>query len=276
MADYDPSTLSDEELDKLIAGEDIEPTPPEAGTPAPTEEEVPPAPAAPETEEETPPADPAPQPAVEEEEEVRPPSRREQLRVQQLLNKMSQQPETPAPQAPAQIQGLNYAEELDADEETIKRLEEDRAAAVAAATKQQSDFQIQLQSSEWRTKLDIDAPQVESKYEVLNPNDSEHFHPVLADTLSSWYLNQVQYDAQTNTVRNPNLRWGEFVEGVMELAEEIANTKVATATQNITRQAAQTAIRPDGSSSKKLNLNQAPESMTDEELDAFLGQAFPK
>lgn len=274
MIDVDPSTLTDEELDRAIAGEEIDPpASDDGGTPPPTDEEAEQTPPAADPAPDTPPADPpATEPEVVED-DPKPPSRREQLRVQQLLNKMSQpaRPQTTVtPQsAPG---GLNYSEELDADAETIQRLEADRSAAIARA---QQDSAVQIQSSEWRTMLNIDAPQVESKYDFLNPKDAEKFHPVLADTLSNWYLQTSQFDAQTGNVGSPQMRWGEFVDGIYELAEEIAATKIQTATKNITRQAANTGIRPDGSAAKKLNLNQAPQDMSDDELDAFLAQSFP-
>lgn len=244
--------MSDEELDKLIAGEPEEETPteepeqpqPEGEPEEPTEEE-------PETE--------APE---------TPPSRREQLRINQLLAKMKQQP-----QEQPKAKGLNYAEELDAEPEVIQKLESDRQAASDASYQRAME---QVKTSEWRTMLNVDAPQVETRYDILNPRNEEKFHPALAEGLTNWYLNMTGYDAEKKTVNNPDIRWGDFVDGVMELAEEIATSKVETATKTIKQQAANTAIRPDGSTTKSLNLNQAPESMSDEELDAVIAQAIPK
>jgi hypothetical protein len=62
------------------------------------------------------------------------------------------------------------------------------------------------------------------------------------------------------------------MESVVELAEEIAATKVSTTQKNLTKQVAKTALRPDGGTAKKLDLTKAPGDMTDEELDAFLTQ----
>ena len=281
----DPSSLTDEELDKLIAGELLPEE--EEGTPPAEPVVEPPIPPAPKEGEEDPkpepkkedeePTPPAPAPAPAEEEEPDPvvaPSRREQLRIQQLLSKMKQEPRQQTNKPVADPDSLNYAEELDADPEIIKRLEDDRKRTSDASY----DRAVKLnESSQWQTLLYVDAPQIEAKYKILNPKDTENFHPVLAEALTQRYLNMVGYDPQTKLVDRPNIRWSEFVESEMELADEIAATRVASTTTNLKKQAATTALRPDGSSSAtKLNLNQAPESMTDEELDAYLASAFPK
>lgn len=269
MADLpDPSTLSDEELDKIINGEEL-----------PEEEEQPDSQDAPEEEEEAPDEEvveeeEAPEVVEEEtqdkpEEEEKPPSRREQLRIRQILAKSKQQPTSPKAPEPT---GLNYEEELDTDSDTRKRLEDDRRAY--AEEVRQATLR-EMHSSEWRTRLDIDAPQVASKHGFLNHNDKEKFKPEVADALNTWYLDMAGFDAETNTVTNPTIRYGEFVDGVVELAKEIAGNMVENTTKQIKTQAAKAGLRPDGSSSKKLNLNQAPESMTDEELDAIISQAIP-
>jgi len=270
MPDVDPSTLSDEELDKLIQGdtteetegEEAEGTDPKDADPKEddeTTEEV-------ETDETT-----EGDEVEEPETPVTPPSRREQLRIQQLLGKMGKKSDD-SHQAIDPSKSLNYAEELDADPEIIKRLEADRQSTADTSYKR---AETMARTMQWETMLNIDAPQIETKYDMLNPKDTEHFHPAIADSLSKWYLNQVGYDADTKSVQTPGVRWSDFVDGVMELADEIAASKVATATKNIKSQAAKTGLRPDGSSTKKLNLNRAPEAMTDEELDAMIATAIP-
>ena len=62
----------------------------------------------------------------------------------------------------------------------------------------------------------------------------------------------------------------------MELVEEIAGQKNAQTVKNVTKQAAQTGLRPDGSSAPRMNLNKAPQDMTMEELYASIGQKPPK
>lgn len=261
MADdyVDPTTLSDEELDAAL-----NPQPEEVEVPTPETPEVPETPEIPE----------APVVPVEEEEipeapvEEPQPSRREQLRINQLLKKYGD-PEAPSqPSQAPKPSGMNYQEELEADAETTQRLEADRQAAANNAYEQGLR---QADSIEFRTRLEIDAPKIEGKYPQLS-KDSEEFNPVLADTINQMYLNHVGFDPNTGFVQNKGVRYSDYVESMFELADEMGSKKVEAARTNITKQAAQTGLRPDGSVTKSLNLNKGPQEMSDEELDAYLKQ----
>jgi hypothetical protein len=202
--------------------------------------------------------------------EERPPSRRETLRIQQLLKKYGPPKET---QVPSKRQdALDYQQALDADPEVIQQLEADRQA------EGQAQYNLGLEQAktiEWRTSLKIDAPVIESKYPVLNPQ-SEEFHPAVADAVNNWYLGMSGYNPETGTVANSSIGYAEFVEGFMELVQETAGQKNAQTVRNVAKQAATTGLRPDGSSAKRLNLNKAPEEMTNEELYAAIGQKPPQ
>jgi len=209
------------------------------------------------------------QPAEEEQKEEepseeRPPSRREELRIQQLLQKMKQQD---APRPEPQQKQLDYTQELAADDETVKLLERDRE--LYGKTQYNAGLE-QAKSIQFHTRLEIDAPKIEEKHRILNKEDKENFNPVVADAINSWYLSAVGYDPQSGIVQNSDIRYADFVEGLFELADEIASNKVAKTSKNIVKQAANTALRPDGSSPDRLNLNKAPQDMTDKELDAYL------
>lgn len=261
----DPTTLSDEELNKAL-GE--EPEAPEE--PNPAEGAEPETPPAGEVEEE--PADPEEPKDPPEKEEPKEPSRRESLRIQQVLAKLKEQgrdPQTPVKREDA----LDYAEELNADPETIKRLQDDRQAAERA---QYEAGRRQADSIQFHTRLEIDAPRVEAKFPFLDTTNKETFNPVAADAMNRKYLQMVGYNQETDTVMYPNLRYADFVEAEVEFANEIAEQRIATSTKNIAKAAASTGLRPDGSTAKKMNLNQAPQSMSDEELDAIIAQAIPK
>ena len=216
------------------------------------------------TEEEAP-EEPEEQPESEE----RPPSRRESLRIQQLLQKMKESKQEPTPEVP---NALDYGQALDADPEVIKKLEEDRAKY--GQTVRDQTLQ-KLESIQFHNRLEIDAPRVESKYPALDKSSND-FNPAVADALNASYLSLVGYDPQTDTVRNPNIRYSDYIEAQMELAEAIAGEKTQKTAQNIAKQAATTGLRPDGSKAKGLNLNQAPEEMTDEELAAAIAATLPK
>lgn len=210
---------------------------------------------------------------VEEEEkeetpEEKPPSRRESLRIQKLVSQLKQVQE--APKTP---QGLDYQNTLDADPEVVQQLEADRKQVSDQAYAQGIK---QAESIRWESRLEIDAPRVESKYPQLDSKSPE-FNPAVADAINTWYLSTSGYDSQTQTVANSNVRYADFVEGIMELADEMAGEKVAKTTKNIAKQAASTGLRPDGSSAKRLNLdpNRDPGSMSDEELKAMISKAIP-
>lgn len=225
------------------------------------------------SEEETPEEVEEPEGAEEEEtpepaEEERPPSRRESLRIQKLISKMKQQPQAQQYQA----QGMDYRQAINADDEVYNQLEADRQQVANIGF---NEGLSRAQSIQWRTSLELDNPKIEAKYPQLN-KESDQFNPAAADAINSWYLSSVGYDPQTQTVANPGVRYAEFVEGIMELADEMAGARVERTSRNIAQQAASTGLRPDGSTARRMNLNKAPEDMTDEELNAVISQALPK
>ena len=256
----DLTKLTDEELDQAIeSSSELDQSPSEPTTPEVVEEQV-------EAEEAPEEVEAAPAEEVAQEEAPQQPSRRENLRIQQVLERLKQQPQ--APEVP-QATGLDYGTALDADPEVIKQLQDDRQAASQTAYTQGLE---QAKSIQFHTRLEIDAPRVESKYAQLNPDDPENFDKALANAVNTWYLQTSGYDQNTDTVANPNIRYADFVDGIMELGEVIGSRKAQKTVQNVAKQAAQTGLRPDGSSAKRLDLNKSPGAMSDEELDAFLKQ----
>lgn len=202
----------------------------------------------------------------EEQEEEKPPSRRESLRILQVLEKLKDKSQTPAETAP----GMDYKTAIDADPEVIKQLEADRKAVSDAQF--QSGLK-QAQSIQFHTRLEIDAPRVEAKYSQLD-KESADFNPVVANAINQWYLNTVGYDPKNDTVVNSSVRYADFVEGIFELADEVGSEKTANTSKNIAKQAANTGIRPGGGRTKGLDLNKAPKDMTDEELTAVIAQSM--
>lgn len=234
--------------------EDKEETPPEE----PKEETPPQEPEQSEEEE------PAPEePIVEEEgekEAPQPMSKRKAERLAKLENLVSKlkADETPTTVTPT---GMDYGTELNADEETIARLEADRKSAA------QTSFNEGLErakSIQFHTRWELDSPRIESKYPMFDVSSPE-FKEETAKSIVNWYMSTVGYDPITDTVVNEKLRLYDFVEGIMELSDSMAGAKVETTKKNIAKQAAYTGIRPDGSAAK-MNLNKAPEDMTDDEL----------
>lgn len=209
--------------------------------------------------------------------EEKPPSRRETLRVQALLQKYGQPQDRP--KAPSQPNALDYSTALDADPEVVKQLESDRQTVSDAAYLQGLK---QSEVKEWKRDLKFEAPVVEEKFPFLNPRDTVNFNPAAADVMNQKYLRFIGYQpgdperGVPESILYPDVSYREFVEGEMEFVDELASRKVAETTKNIAKQAATTGLRPDGSSAKRLNLNQAPSDMTDEELYAAIGQSKPK
>ena len=140
----------------------------------------------------------------------------------------------------------------------------------------------QSEVKEWKRDLKFEAPVVEEKFPFLNPRDTANFNPAAADVMNQKYLRFIGYqpgDPQKGvpeSILYPDVSYREFVEGEMEFIDELASRKVAETTKNIAKQAATTGLRPDGSSAKRLNLNQSEKDMTLEELYAAIGQTPPK
>lgn len=201
-------------------------------------------------------------------------SRREKLRIVDVLQKYGPPPAQAPVEQPTQP-GMDYSQALEADPATVQQLEADRQAYGKTQFEQGSAQALkQAETIEWRTMLHIDAPQIESKYSFLNPKDEKNFNPAAADALNKMYLGAAGYDDTTKQVANPNIRYADYIDSIMELADELAENKATATTKNIAKQAAKTGIRPDGSTVKRLNLNQAPDKMTDEELDTIINQAM--
>jgi len=267
MEDKAPSELSDEELDKMIQGEEQE------DVESPESEE----PENPQNEEEDKEEQPEPEdtPVEEEQEEERPPSRREQLRIQNLLTKYPdlEKRATQAQSGQKPVQALNYREELETDDETAQRLEQDRQGYGDARYQEginttQQQIKEQIDYSRWETRLLIDSPKVEKAFPILDKT-SEDYHPAVQKAVDTMYLRHVGYNPETQTVTHPDVSYAEFVEANMELVEEIAGVMNQKTVKNVAKQAAHTGLRPDGSSAKRLDLNKAPHQMSDEELDAY-------
>ena len=177
------------------------------------------------------------------------PSRREQLRVRDLLKKYPDLNKTPESKAP------DFRDKVEADEDTRKILEE---TAKEYGQSQYNQGLEQAKTLNWRTNVRVDEMKVDQKFPDL---DSETI-----EDLQDGYLAMVGYDPSTDSVRNPNISWADYVETQVNTANRIAGRKTAESSKNIAKQVAATGLRPDGSSAKGLDLSKSPKDMTDEEL----------
>lgn len=282
MADStkNPADMSDEELDAIINGEELEEAEPAE---APEEQGENP---------ETPKDEPAEadeeeaeleetKEVPEEESEEKPMSRRETLRVNQLLARLKesggtpQEKETPEQTKPT---GIKYEDELDADDETIKTLNADREKygqdLYAQGRKEAEELKARQDAFEFRSMLTSEEPAVLRKYSFMD-KDSDDFDNEATSAMVGKYLNFVGFDTDTNVAKNP-MSYYEFVDSEMEFAQALAEKMTRESQTNLTKQVANTGLRPSGSApSKGLNLSKAPEDMTDEELDAVISQSIP-
>ena len=219
------------------------------------------------------PKTPTEEPSAGEEGEEAPPqmSRRKAERLEKLegLVERLKGPEM-KPKAPTD--GINYREMLDAEPEVYEQLE---AKSQEFGQSQFDAGREQANTIQFHTRLEIDAPKIEAKYPQFD-KDSVEFNPAVADAINKWYLATVGYNSQTNSVQNANVRYADFVEGIMELADNMAGVKTTKTASNIAKQAASTGLRPDGSSARGLDLGKAPEDMTDEELNAVISRDLPR
>lgn len=247
MSDEDTNPVETEEV---IADEtpQVEPT----ATEEPTEVEAP--------EKEEAPAEPEPV-ADEQPEEIpepveEPVSRRANKRIQELTRKLAEAQQH-QPQRPVQRQQL--INEGDYTPEEINGL------AQQYGQEQYSAGLAQANALAFSTRLEIDAPKVATKYPVLDQN-SDNFDPGVSAFINESYLKTVGYDPQVGSVQNNNIRYEEYVEGMMELVDTLSQGKEADSQKNLAKQAAQTGVRPSGI--RKDYSGTDPSKMTLEQLQA--------
>lgn len=263
--------MQEEPTNPNLEEEEVQPSQqPQPSEPAPSE----PAPSQPEELQEPKPSQP--------EQEPQQPSRREQLRVQQLLDRYGP-PGPQRQQAPSQQKKPDFRSRITADDqvyEDLEKLAEEYGEGQYQAG--QSSAAQEVQYSTWRRFLLMDENNIRSKYPELNPSNGDKYHKAVEQALQKDYLTFVGYnpgDPQKGispTVANPDVSYAEYVEARMEFADEIASMKLQGTTQNIAQQAATTGLRPDGSAPKRMDLAKDPTQMSDEELKAAIGATLPR
>lgn len=259
----DPSLMSDEELDAVISNKPTEEEEPKPESQEPEKQE-------PESNE---PEGEQQEPEEKEDpnsEEERQPSRREQLRINDLLKKYGEPTQEPPKPKADSDKTLDYESELEADPETVRRLQEDRERF---AQQRYEEGLERANSIQFHTRLEVDAPKVEAKYSFLDKS-SDDFNPEAAQAMNLKYLQFVGYDPNSGSVRDAATRYSDFVDAEMQFANAIAQKEIREQAEQITRQASQTGLRPDGAA-PKMNLSKLPEDMSDDELDAVIAQAVP-
>lgn len=196
----------------------------------------------------------------DEEEPKEKPSRRETLRINDLLKKYG------APQerndTSKNDDAITFRDDVDADDDTLEQLDK---KSNDYAARRYNEGLARAEYLNWNTNLKIETPLVHQEHPQMGDK-------VIADSINNEYLNFVGYNQQTGTVARPDVSYKDFVDARFEQAEAIAEAMTEKTRRNITKQAGRTAIRPDGSSAKRLDLSKAPQAMSDEELDAYIAK----
>ena len=102
------------------------------------------------------------------------------------------------------------------------------------------------------TNLELDKDRVEARYPKLDVN-SDDFDPVLADAVNKQYQAFVGFDPAKGRVSNTRLRYKDFVDTSMAIAERLAAEQGAVSAKNVAKQASRTGLRPTGGAAKSAN-----------------------
>ena len=196
------------------------------------------------------------------EEEQPPVSRRESKRIAQLLERLKDK-ESDEPKGEPKRTKKQIIDEGDYDLEQINKIAEEyadeRFNEGLSVSKQQANAIL------FSTRLELDVPKVTSKYSFLD-KESDDFDAGRADFIDQLFLKTVGYNPKTQTVQNSNIRYNEFVEGIMDLVEQETSVKSAETATNIAKQQAKTGVRPGGNT-KKSYTGSNPTKMSDSQLD---------
>jgi hypothetical protein len=197
-------------------------------------------------------------------EEPAPVSRRENKRIAELTRKLAESNQQRV-QQPTQPQPRQIIGEGDYDLDQVNGL------AQQYGEQRYNEGLAIANAQRFETRLEIDAPKVEAKYPVLNPR-SEQFDPGIAEWSTQLYYKTVGLKPGSDgtfTVENPNIRYEEFADGLMEAVETLATSKSADSKVNLAKQAAQTGVRPTGVAKKQYS-GTDPSKMTTAQLQAAI------
>jgi hypothetical protein len=215
-------------------------------------------------------------PESENSEGERPPSRRETKRIQQLIAKMQNQSNNsnlPSPNTnndPSIARKQRIIDEGEYDLDEINQMAGNYANEMYQKGLSQAQ---QLQNANmFSTRLEIDTPQVMSKHTFLDPSAND-FNPSVADMVNRMYLNLVGFNPNTGTVSNPNIRYGEFVDGYMDTVDMLSSQNRAESSKNIAKQVANSGVRPNGVADTEYQGNN-PKKMSDKQLDDIIKESF--
>lgn len=102
--------------------------------------------------------------------------------------------------------------------------------------------------------LELDKERVTLNHPALDET-SDDFQPARASRLNRMYYNYIGYDEKKGTVARTDVRYKDFIDGMMALADDIASTRSSETVKNVARQASRTGVRPNGGRTTGPSLN---------------------
>lgn len=139
---------------------------------------------------------------------------------------------------------LDYKQTIDADDEVINQLSQDREQY---ATDLQRQTDERLTAELWRRDIKTDLALVKDRMDKLDPSD--------ARAIDKEYMLYSGYDPETGRVANPTIGYADFVEAQIERAERLAANLNVRTQKNVAKQVAQTGLRPTGGASKATKIS---------------------
>lgn len=168
------------------------------------------------------------------------PSRKDR-RIDRLTRQLAQANEELGRRGP-NYQPMKYEE----GKYTAEDLERDRQMYGQTSREQgKAEATTEYQQNMWADRLEIDGERVANKYSQLD-EESDQFDPDLTEQINEMYLATVGYDQRSGRVRNPHVRYKDYVEAFMGVVDRAASSRNAETATNIARQSSRTGVRPNG------------------------------
>lgn len=173
---------------------------------------------------------------------------RREKRQSRFIEKLSKQLEQSRGQSfkeklnnPEGYKPIEYGEQ----EYPIEQLNADRQKYGEAQYQQGLDTAQQVaQTTVWKDSVERDNDFIDEKFPIMDEN-SDEYDSDIANYINNLYLKSTGYDG--TSVKNP-IRYRDFVQANMELADRLKVQASAETAQNVSRQASQASIKSGANS----------------------------
>jgi hypothetical protein len=151
---------------------------------------------------------------------------------------------------PIQYQDGEYTpDQLDQDRKAYAELQRQNGVNQGA---NQAFSQYKL--DRFADNLELDKERVTINHPELDEN-SDEFQPARASRMNRMYYNYIGYDEKKGTIARTDVRYKDFIDGMMALADDIATSRSSETVKNVARQASRTGVRPNGGRTTGPSLN---------------------